>query len=221
MNAKEAVKIIALVRELFPATAAKMGDYPAEAWGLALGSEDVPFDIAKIAVVEVAKSQPFIHVSDVLKAIERMRRISQRSVVHLIMVGDPPPETEAYLKHLRERQRQVRNLADQAIRDGALDFTGVDLAGESEDDMGEPTELPVNLARLTTLPAAPPRRELGPAKPGLIRRMVAAATPRPEAQPPKVDREPVDQLTDAELAERTAEQQRQKDALQKLIGGAA
>lgn len=220
MNAKEATALVAMIPGLFPVTAKAMDKQAAHQWAVLLCDPSIPFDIAQLAFLSVAKQQRFIHPSEIVNAVKRMRKIALNSVEHLVPKGDPPPDTKAFLDYLHEHQRQVLDLADQAIRDGALDFSGVNLTDESE-DMGEPTELPVNVARLTILPPAAPRPELLPADPGRMRRMVKAATPTPERRAPKVARDPSIELSEAELTEREADRQRNMEALRRLAEGAA
>lgn len=220
MNAREATALVAMIPGLFPATAKTIDTQAANQWAALLCDPAIPFDIARLALLSVVRRQRFIHPSEIVSAVKQMRKIASNSVEHLVPKGDPPLDAKAFLDHLHEHQRQVLDLADQAIRDGALDFSDVNLTDASE-DMGEPTELPVSVARLTVLPPAAPRPELLPADPGRMRRMVKAATPTPERRAPKVPRDPSIELSEAELAERAAEQQRQQEALQKLIEGAA
>ena len=218
MNGKEVAEVVALCQEKFTAMAGKWPEFTIDAWE----KELLPYPrwLGMAAVYEIAKWRRYVSESDIHTAIATMRRVARANVRRLRPLDeDSLPYDPADCQAARNaHENHVKAAADDLIQAGAVDFTGFDV---TTDDGESAPELKVAADRLAQILPPAPRRQLPPADPGRRQWILNAATPRPEARPPKVEREPVDQLTDAEMAERAAEQQRQKDALQKLIADTA
>lgn len=172
MNAAEAAAVFKKIGGMFPATARMLPDVSAAAWVQALIKADIPQWLAERVLDELMTRRTFVHPSDIIQGAQRMRQIARRSIAHLVPKGDPPPEVAEYLAHLKDLQRRERELADEAILQGAIDFSTVDLA--EENDWGDPLELPVD----PNWRPAPPRAQLPGADPARARQIVADAMPR-------------------------------------------
>lgn len=149
MNPEEAVALCRIIKATFPSQ--YMDEYTPDAWGMAL--DDIPFDIARMAVAEVARRHRFMSVSELRQAVSRMRQIARVSIepitggVNPVHDGDPD-NVQAWLKHMRAEQARLTELADEAIRQRALNFAGVDLAADPEGSSPSVDAVPVDVGRL-------------------------------------------------------------------------
>lgn len=137
MNATEAALLCRFVKAMFPAQ--QVDEYTPDAWGMAL--EDIPYDIARIAVAEVAKRHRFIAVSELRQAVTQMRRIAAASVravdgPRVVHDGDPD-DVQAWMTHQRAEQVRLAELADKVIRKGAISFAKFDVSADPDPDSWE------------------------------------------------------------------------------------
>lgn len=147
MNATESVLLCRFVKAMFPAQ--QLDELTPDAWALALA--DLPYDITKVAVVEIAKRHRFAAASEIRTAVARMRQIAQASVRGLCVPrpfeGDPN-DIRGSLEHLRAEQRRMIELADEAIRRGAIGFKSDPLEEPSEDEFYNSLAVPVDTTKL-------------------------------------------------------------------------
>lgn len=101
MTPEEAFAICRISKGAFPATT--MDEFTPEAWSLAL--EDDNYEDARLAIKSLMRQQTFIHVSDIVAGIQRIRRERLSDYGHL----PPPPadlddiEQAKWLRALRRR----------------------------------------------------------------------------------------------------------------------
>ena len=104
MNSTEVAKLCRYVAAMCPAQ--KFDEATPDAWTHVL--RDVRIEDARVAVVELAKRQPFIAPSEI---IAEVRRIRARRIDAVTL--DPPAEvasdTAGYLRWLRRSRRAVAN----------------------------------------------------------------------------------------------------------------
>lgn len=85
MNPEEALKVCRIAKGAFPATS--MDEYTPESW--AIGLEDERFEDAMVALKAIMREQTFIHVSDIVK---RVRRIRNERLLEFGPLPNPPSE---------------------------------------------------------------------------------------------------------------------------------
>lgn len=156
MRPDEAVLLTRFVKAMFPSQ--QIDEYTPDAWGMSL--DDIPLDIAKMAVSEVAKTHRFIAVSEIRAAVSRMRaiaRVSVRAVVAEVPFAGDPDDIRGWLDHGRAERARLDALADDVIRNRAIDFSGTDVLAESnaDDFYSSAAALPIDT---TKLPLAIPSR---------------------------------------------------------------
>lgn len=106
MSPEEALAICRMAKGAFPATS--MDEFTPEAWSLAL--EDDRFEDAKDALKDLMREQTFIHVSDIVRGIKRIRgdRLDEFGPIPA-----PPAELcdnpRGYTAWLRAKKRAIAN----------------------------------------------------------------------------------------------------------------
>jgi hypothetical protein len=108
MTPEEAIALCRFTAACCPSQ--KIDEYTPNAWGLLL--EDIRFEDAKDAVVQVARKQPWVSPAEIIAAVKKLRgdRISKYG--EIVPPADLDPDNvEEYRKWLRA--------AREAIGDGA------------------------------------------------------------------------------------------------------
>lgn len=104
MNAEESLALCRLAKGAFPAT--NMDEFTPEAWSLAL--EDERFGDAREALKLLMREQTFIHVSDIVKRVARIRR---ERIVDFGLLPCPPMELaddpREYMAWMRATTRAI------------------------------------------------------------------------------------------------------------------
>lgn len=85
MNAEEALKVVRMARGAFPST--PFDEYTPDAWALALEDERLADAIA--AIKAIMREETFIHVSDI---VQRIRRIRNERILEYGLLPTPPAE---------------------------------------------------------------------------------------------------------------------------------
>jgi hypothetical protein len=115
MNAQEAFAICRIAKGAFPAT--NFDEYTPDSWAMAL--EDTRFEDAREALKQLMREQTFIHVSEI---IDRVKRIRRDRILEFgpfeVPSGLEPAEYHAFIT------KTHRGIADGTIR--------------SHDDLGLP-----------------------------------------------------------------------------------
>jgi len=137
VNAKEALGIVRLAKGAFPATT--FDDLTPEAWALAL--EYDRFEDARDALKLLMREQTFIHVSDI---VSRIRRIRNDRITEFGPLPEPPAAVaESNVAYQRWLRATIRDIGDGTLterpaiaagveRPRELDFTNV-FRGVDED----------------------------------------------------------------------------------------
>lgn len=118
MNAAEAVTLVRLVKGICPAQ--QIDTYTPDAWALVLA--DIRYEDAQPAVIELAKRQPFISLSDIVGEVKRVRKLRiQASGVEISALGGgvDGDDVDAYLGKLRSDVKAIGDGASPAELEAA------------------------------------------------------------------------------------------------------
>ena len=130
MNREDALNLCRMAKAICPAQA--IDDFTPDAWALVL--EDDRYEDARQALKELSREQPFVHVSEIVK---RIKRIRSKRVADFGPLPDPPKhidpdDTAAHIRWLDETTEAIGDGTYQRPEPQALERRNLRELGQAK-----------------------------------------------------------------------------------------